>query len=95
MNAHASISALAGKPGMSRQNFYKGRAARRGAEADGELVERLARGERALQPRLGGRKLFKILAPALENEGIKLGRDKFFAVLREKGNLSQKLCKWP
>jgi hypothetical protein len=80
---------------MSRQNFYKGRAARRKAETDGELVEQLVRGERAQQPRLGGRKLFKILAPALKDEGIKLGRDRFFDVLREKGLLVPPLEKSP
>jgi transposase InsO family protein len=95
MNVHASISALARKLGMSRQNFYKGRTARRRAEADAGLVEQLVRGERALQPRLGGRKLFKILEPALENEGVKLGRDRFFDVLREKGLLVPPLEKSP
>ena len=90
-----SISALAAKLGMSRQNFYKGRAARRRAEADSELVERLVKGGRGLQPRLGGRKLFRILAPALENEGLKLGRDRFFDVLREKGLLVPPLPKSP
>jgi putative transposase len=95
MSLNASISALAAKLGMSRQNFYKGRRARRRAEADAGLVEQLVKGERALQPRLGGRKLFKILAAALENEGIKLGRDRFFDILREKGLLVPPLPKSP
>jgi transposase InsO family protein len=86
---------LAKKCGMTRQNFYKGRRTRLRAKADAELVEQLVRGERALQPRLGGRKLFKILAVALENEGIKLGRDRFFDVLREKGLLVPPLPKSP
>jgi transposase InsO family protein len=89
------ISALALKLGMSRQNFYKGRIARQRAEVDAELVEQLVKGERMLQPRLGGRKLFKILAPVLENEGIKLGRDRFFDILREKGLLVPPLPKSP
>ncbi len=92
---HTSISALAVKLGMSRQNFYKGRRARVKAEADADLVEQLVRGERSLQPRLGGRKLFKILVPLLENEGIKLGRDRFFTILREKGLLVPPLPKSP
>ena len=95
MNRHASISALAFKLGMSRQNFYKGRIARRRAEVDALLVEQLVKGERALQPRLGGRKLFKILTPVLEKEGIKLGRDRFFDILREKGLLVPPLPKSP
>jgi transposase InsO family protein len=95
MRLHTSISALAVKLGMSRQNFYKGRAARRRAAADAELVEQLVKDERRLQPRLGVRKLLKILAPVLENEGIKLGRDRFFDVLREKGLLVPPLPKSP
>jgi len=92
---HASISALTLKLGMSRQNFYKGRTARARAEVDAGLVEQLVRGERALQPRLGGRKLFKIFVPVLENEGIRLGRDRFFDILREKGLLVPPLPKGP
>jgi transposase InsO family protein len=101
MNRHTSnraglrISALAAKLGMSRQNFYKGRIARQRAEVDAELTEQLVKSERILQPRLGGRKLFKILAPVLKNEGIKLGRDRFFDVLREKGLLVPPLPKSP
>jgi len=92
---HISIGVITVKLGMTRQNYYKGRVARRKAEVDAGFVEQLVRGERALQPRLGGRKLFKILTPVLENEGIKLGRDRFFAVLREKGLLVPPLPKSP
>jgi transposase InsO family protein len=95
MKWHTSISALALKLAMSRQNFYKGRAARRREEVDAELVAHLVRGERALQPRLGGRKLFKILSRMLKKEGIKLGRDRFFDILREKGLLVPPLPKSP
>ena len=95
MNRHTSISGLASKLGMSRQNFYKGRVVRRREEVDAELTERLVRGERAVQPRLGGRKLYKILTPALKNEGVKLGRDRFFDVLRKKGLLVPPLPKSP
>ena len=88
-----SINALTGKLGMSRRNFYKKRTARRKAEVNAGLVEQLVKGERALQPRLGGRKLLKILAPELEKEGVKLGRDRFFDVLREKNLLVPALPK--
>jgi len=95
MNYQISISELTRKLGMTRQNFYKGRIARRREEVDAGLVVQLVRAERALQPRLGGRKLFKILAPVLENEGVKLGRDRFFAILCEKGLLVPPLPKSP
>lgn len=32
-------------------------------------------------PKMGGRKLYYIIKPSMESEGIKLGRDKFFDVL--------------
>jgi len=92
---HTSISALAKKLGMARQSFYKGRSMRQRAEVDGGRVEHLVRGERMLQPRLGGRKLFKILAPELKNEGVKLGRDRFFDILSGKGLLVPPLPKSP
>jgi len=95
MNAKVSISALAEKLGMSRQNFYKTRTARQRAEVDAELIEQLVISERMLQPRLGGRKLFKIFASALEREGIKIGRDRFFDILRTKGLLVPPLPKSP
>jgi hypothetical protein len=95
LKQYTSISALTKKLGMTRQNFYKGRSARLRAAVDAELVEQLVRGERSLQPRLGGRKLFKMLAPVLENEAIQLGRDKFFTLLREKGLLVPPLPKSP
>jgi transposase InsO family protein len=95
MNLYTSTSALALKLGMSRQNFYKKRIKRLRIEVDLEFIEQLVKGERNLQPRLGGRKLFKILGPVLESEGIKLGRDRFFDILREKGLLVPPLPKSP
>jgi len=91
MNHRLRIGQLCGKLGMSRQNYYKARAQRQRREADSDLIERLVRGERAVQPRLGGRKLFHLLAPKLVLEGVKIGRDRFFEVLREKGLLLDRL----
>jgi len=39
---------------------------------------------RRLMPRLGGRKLYYLLRERLEEKGIKLGRDGFFTLLRQK-----------
>jgi transposase InsO family protein len=91
MNYGMRVGELCGKLGMSRQNYYKARTVRRRHEADEGLVEQLVRGERAVQPRLGGRKLFHILGPELVREGVKIGRDRFFGVLREKGLLLERL----
>jgi transposase InsO family protein len=91
MNYGMKIGRLCGKLGMSRQNYYKTRKQRRRREADGGLIERLVRGERAAQPRLGGKKLFHILGPKLAREGVNIGRDRFFGVLRGKGLLLERL----
>ena len=92
---NAGIKALADRPGMSRQNFYRKHAAGRREQTDADLVEQLVKAERALQPGLGGRKPLKILAPVLENGGVRPGRDRFFDVLRRKGLLVPPLPKSP
>jgi transposase InsO family protein len=91
MGREMTVGRLCQKLEMSRQNYYKGRKLRRRREADGGLIEQLVRGERAVQPRLGGKKLFHILGPILAREGVKIGRDAFFEVLREKGLLLESL----
>jgi transposase InsO family protein len=80
---------------MSRQNYYKERKQRRRKEVDGGLIERLVRKERAVQPRLGGRKLLHMLKPQLARAGITIGRDRFFGVLRAKRLLLEPLPATP
>jgi transposase InsO family protein len=55
---------------------------RRRQEIDEELVVSLVRAERQLQPRLGGRKLLRLIGPELARAGVEMGRDRFFEVLR-------------
>lgn len=95
MNLKISTVVLCVKTGMSRQNFYKGRKQRVRREADAGLIEELVKAERAVQPRLGGRKLHVILKPKLKEAGIELGRDLFFEVLSERGLLLEPLPKAP
>ena len=66
---------------MSRQNYYKQRHYRRRCEVDEELILSLVRRERAVQPRLGARKLLHILGDELNSAGVSLGRDRFFSLL--------------
>jgi len=81
---------------MTRQNYYARRKLRRRREVDAELVVRLVRLERQLQPRLGGRKLRVLLAKALGEAGVKLGRDRFFEVLRgQELLLARRRSEWP
>jgi transposase InsO family protein len=80
---------------MSRQNYYKARRRRERRAVDSGLLEQLVRAERVVQPRLGGRKLLHILSPKLAAAGVKLGRGKFFAVLRRQGLLLDRLPRIP
>jgi transposase InsO family protein len=68
---------------MTRQNYYARRKLRRRRAVDAELVVGLVRSERQLQPRLGTRKLRVLLRDPLAEAGVRLGRDRFFEVLRE------------
>lgn len=45
-------------------------------------------------PRLGTRKLYYLLKPKLENQGIKIGRDTLFDILRQEGLLVGKRRKY-
>lgn len=67
---------------MSRQNYYAQRKRRRSEAVEGEFIIELVQRERQMQPRVGGRKLYKMLGPELEEAGVKIGRDRFFEVLR-------------
>jgi putative transposase len=78
-----SVAALCRKVGMSRQNFYARRQERSRRQADSELVLQWVREQRALQPRLGARKLHYLLGQRLKEAGVKLGRDRFLALLKE------------
>jgi transposase InsO family protein len=73
--------------GVTRDAYYKlcRRVSRRAAEE--ERVVELVREERALQPRVGTRKLHVALRVQLDVEGIRMGRDRLFALLRERGLL--------
>lgn len=90
-----NIATLCKKTGMSRQNYYKGRTQRTRREIDADLIEQLVRDERAIQPRLGGKKLYHVLKARLEEADVRIGRDRFFEVLAERGLLLEPLPKAP
>lgn len=66
---------------MTRQNYYKERTHRSHQVIAESLVLDLVRHERAMQPKLGGRKLLHMIGPDLVSAGILIGRDRFFALL--------------
>lgn len=90
------VGAICRQLGMSRQNYYAGRVQRQRRAVDGDFVEELVRQERRIQPRIGGRKLYLVLQPALAEAGIKIGRDRLFAELRARDLLVPRLPRrWP
>lgn len=72
---------------MSRQNYYARRKERQRRDLDEGLMVELVGRERGLQPRLGGRKLHRMLGKELSQAGVKAGRDKLFEVLGKRGLL--------
>jgi transposase InsO family protein len=80
---------------MSRQNYYKQRAARSRKAVDEDLVVQLVRRERQLQSRLGVRKLHHILRDDFREAGVEVGRDRMFEILRNHDLLVAPLPKSP
>ncbi len=78
-----SISQLCARVGMSRQNYYAARRQRERRKIDEELVLSLVRRERREQPRLGGRKLFRLIQADLIEAGVEIGRDRLFELLAQ------------
>lgn len=72
---------------ISRQAFYQGE--KRQAERNDQLkqVLPLIHHYRYLMPSIGARKLYWLIQPALRQQGLKLGRDGLFSLLKEKGLL--------
>ena len=76
---------------MSRQNYYKSRRKRKHLEVNDTFILSLVRRERAVQPRLGCRKLLHILRSEFNEVGVIIGRDRFLKLL-SMNNLLIKRC---
>jgi len=77
------VTAVCRKLEITRQAIYKATKVRQLREYNEQRVLEFVRAERQMQPMLGGRKLCKIYKPKLAAEGIHIGRDKFFEILRK------------
>lgn len=78
---------------MRRQNYYKQRKQRQRRNIDEEIVVSLVDCERREQPRLGVRKLCRVLGEEFRRSGVEIGRDRMFEVLRNHGRLVKRLPK--
>jgi transposase InsO family protein len=72
---------------ITRQAFYKNRKIDVSKKLEEEIIIQLVKNIRKTLPRLGGRKLYKLLKDDLSKLPSRLGRDKFFDLLRENGLL--------
>lgn len=68
--------------GLSRQAYYQGRRREAKRLSRAQAVVELVRSQRMRQPRVGTRKLHHMLREPLQHQGIALGRDAMFDVLR-------------
>ena len=69
--------------GMSRQAYYQGLQREGAARQCSERVIELVRSPRLHQPRIGTRKLHHLLSNSFASEGLKVGRDTLFGILRQ------------
>ena len=67
---------------MTRQNYYAQRSRRARQEVNEDLIIKMVIEERRMHPRMGARKLHWILSDPLAKAGVRVGRDRFFVVLR-------------
>lgn len=73
--------------GLSRQSHYKYLKRRSGEIFKREFILYLAKEQRKILPRTGGVKLREMILPELRENGMSIGRDKFFDLLREENML--------
>jgi transposase InsO family protein len=67
---------------ISRQGYYQLLQKQGKVDSDAKTIRKLVLQLRRSMPRIGGKKLYFMLKPELENLGVKVGRDKFFDILR-------------
>ncbi len=75
----AQVTALFG---IQPQAHYQARRRNQAREVQETYILDLVHMLRQKHPRMGGRKLLDLLRPMLAQEGIAIGRDRFFALLR-------------
>ena len=80
--------------GISCQAFYKGRKKRKSKEVDEDFIIELVLEQRKIHPRMGGCKLLYQIRPKLAQNGMSIGRDRFFKLLSKRGLLITPKRRW-
>jgi putative transposase len=83
----ASISEICSCFSLTRDAYYKFFKRNKKRDTVASKVVKLVKEERKDQPRVGGKKLYESLHPLFKLEGLKVGRDKLFDILREEDML--------
>jgi putative transposase len=82
-----SLSGVCRQPGYSKQAYYKSLSRQKAKNDPREQVRDKVLSVRHLLPQLGTRKLYRLLGDDFQRQGIKVGRDKLFRLLREESLL--------
>ena len=80
--------------GYSRSGYYKSLGVTTTVAFQEDLVIRLVEDIRRYQPRIGGKKLYKLLKTDLDKLKSHMGRDKFFDILRKRKMLVKRRKKY-
>jgi len=78
----------------SRSAYYKSLQRKAVAELREDMVIKLVQDIRRRQPRIGGKKLYRLLKPDLDELEGCIGRDRFFDILRKGGLLVKRRKKY-
>lgn len=78
-----SMGAICAAFGIRRQAHYQQQARDAQRQRTAAILLELVRLVRRKHPRMGGRKLLYQIQPMLADQGLSVGRDRFFSLLRE------------
>jgi hypothetical protein len=81
------ISGVCRQLGYSKQAYYKSLSRQKAAGWQLQQIKQKVLAVRHQLPRLGTRKRYKLLGEALKQQGLKIGRDGLFALLRRESLL--------
>lgn len=76
-----STQKISGLFGVSRQAYYQQNWRQQARMMEEEILLQQVKQIREIHPRLGGRKVYNLILPCLEEHNIKMGRDKLFSLL--------------
>jgi putative transposase len=81
------LSGVCRQLGYSKQAYYKSLARKRAAGSQWLEIKQKVLSVRHQLPRLGTRKLYQLLGADFKRQGLKIGRDRFFDLLRQESLL--------